>query len=422
MSLFPWQQTSLIERIRWLRYVLPPALILVVILYQLGIAQSLERNYGHVVHYGVEIGFYSLVGPVVTLFTLIWVERRLQEQGRLERQVQAHTQQLASLTAVSADAILSLDAQGQITSWNQGAERMLGYRESAIVGKPLRLLLPEVDNLADRLQKQGVVKGFETTAIANDSQTLTVELTQTRLVETDEESAASLIIMRDVTTRRERENIREEERARIARDLHDGVAQTLYFMALKADMIRQQVTQKPEWAAAELKEIGQTARGVIREVRRTIFALRPLNWSNDDFMPALVRFVEEFAEQTGWQMDVDIDDSDPTIPSRLEPTIFRLVQESLNNAAKHAEANHVWVSLEKVESGTMLYLLVRDDGCGFDPDKAANSGMGLNQMRERIAAVGGTLQLNSQLGKGTTMVAKLPVSRQAKGADRGRIR
>ena len=289
MSRVPWQQTTLIERIRWLRYILPPVLVLVVILYQLGVAQSLERNYGHAVHYGVEIGFYSLVGPAVTLLTLIWVERRLQKQARLERQVQAHTQQLASLTAISADAILSLDDQERITSWNRGAERMLGYHENVILGQFLSQLLLDADELAALLNKQGMVEGFETTAITSDGRRLTVELTQTRLVGVDEGSAASLIIMRDVTTRRERESIREEERARIARDLHDGVAQTLYFMALKADMARQQIREEPGRATAELKEIGRTARKVIREVRQTIFSLRPLDWSEGEFAPALTR-------------------------------------------------------------------------------------------------------------------------------------
>lgn len=415
MSPFPWQRTSLIERIRWLRYVLPPALILVVIVYQLGIAQSLERDYGHAVHYGVEIGFYSLVGPVVTLLTLIWVERRLRQQERLERQVQARTQQLASLTAVSADAILSLDSQGRITSWNQGAEQMLGYQSSTIVGQPLSQLLLDAETLAAQLQKHGAVRDFETTAIADDGRPLTVELTQTQLVKADEGSTASLIIMRDVTTRRERETIREEERARIARDLHDGVAQTLYFMALKADMARQQVTQKPEWVAAELKVIGQTTRQIIREVRRTIFALRPLNWSDGNFVSALTRFVEEFSEQAGWQVEIEIDEVGLTIPSRLEPTVFRLVQESLNNAAKHAEATRVWVALQRVEGNATLSLLVRDDGCGFDPDEITSSGLGLNQMRERVTAVGGTLQVDSKPGEGTIVIAQLPDLAQAKG-------
>ena len=357
MSIHLWQRRSLIERIRWLRYILPPTLVLMVVIYQLGVAQSLERNYGHAVHYGVEIGFYSLVGPVVTLFTLIWVERRLREKEQLERQVQARTQQLASLTAVSADAILSLDASGKITSWNRGAERMLGYQEDAIVGQPLNRLLADADVLAARLKEQGVVKGFEGTAIASDGRKPTVELTQTRLTEADEGATASLIIMRDVTTRREREAIREEERVRIARDLHDGVAQTLYFMALKADMIRHKVTQRPGWAAEELKEIGQTARQVIREVRRTIFALRPLNWSDDNFVGALAGFVEEFSEQAGWRVELDIDKSGPKIPSRLEPTLFRLVQESLNNTAKHADASRVWVTLQNVESDEPEWLL-----------------------------------------------------------------
>lgn len=415
MSPFPWQRTSLIERIRWLRYVLPPALILVVIVYQLGIAQSLERDYGHAVHYGVEIGFYSLVGPVVTLLTLIWVERRLRQQERLERQVQARTQQLASLTAVSADAILSLDSQGRITSWNQGAEQMLGYQSSTIVGQPLSQLLLDAETLAAQLQKHGAVRDFETTAIADVGRPLTVELTQTQLVKADEGSTASLIIMRDVTTRRERETIREEERARIARDLHDGVAQTLYFMALKADMARQQVTQKPEWVAAELKVIGQTTRQIIREVRRTIFALRPLNWSDGNFVSALTRFVEEFSEQAGWQVEIEIDEVGLTIPSRLEPTVFRLVQESLNNAAKHAEATRVWVALQRVEGNATLSLLVRDDGCGFDPDEITSSGLGLNQMRERVTAVGGTLQVDSKPGEGTIVIAQLPDLAQAKG-------
>jgi signal transduction histidine kinase len=186
-------------------------------------------------------------------------------------------------------------------------------------------------------------------------------------------------------------------------------------MALKADMTRRQIAQKPEWAATELKEIGKMARRVIREVRRTIFALRPLNWSVSNFVPTLTRFVEEFAEQIGWQMVVDIEDLDSKIPSRLEPTIFRLVQESLNNAAKHAEASHVWLSLQRLESDAILKLLIRDDGIGFDPKEVTNSGLGLNQMRERVTAVGGTLQVDSEPGEGTIVIAEIPISGRAKG-------
>jgi len=410
MSDFPRQQTSLIDRIRWLRYVLPPALVLMVVLYQLGVAQSLENNFGPLVHYGFEIGFYSLLGPIATLLTLIWVERKLLEQDRLERQVQARTQQLASLTAVSADAILSLDENNHITSWNQGAAMMLGYAETSMIGQPLVVLLPEAETLAKHLEEKGLVTGFETTALAKNDQPLTVELTQTRIFETDELSVASLIIMRDVTARSERRDIQEEERARIARDLHDGVAQTLYFMALKADMMRKQLVQKPEWVEVELNEIGKMARRVIREVRRTIFALRPLNWSKGEFTNALTLFIEEYSEQAGWQAEIAIESQGSTIPTRVELTIFRVVQESLNNAAKHAEASKVWLTLEDSQDGRALILVVGDDGRGFDLVNADSSGLGLVQMRERVAAIGGTLQLASQPGIGTTVTAQFPRS------------
>ncbi len=409
MAPISWQKSPLVDRIRWLRYFLPPVLVTIVIGYQLGIAQALERNYGHFVHYGVEIGFYSLTGPLVTWLTLVWVERRLKEKEALERTVQAQSQQLASLTAVSADAIFSLDAAGVITSWNRGAERMLGYAAAAMIGQPLTRLLPAADTLAARLRQEGVVQNFETTARAGDGRSLTVNLTQTRLAETNEASSASLIIMRDVTARREREAVLEEERARIARDLHDGVAQTLYFLALKADMIKQQIPDDTEQVLADLREIGQKARQVIREVRRTIFALRPLDWSDAGFKPALRQFVLDFAEQVGWQAAVAISD-DAVIPARLEPTIFRLVQESLNNVAKHARAAHVQAALESNPLARQITLTVQDDGGGFEPAVHSGRGMGLTQMRARVTAVAGTMQIQSQPGAGTQITVYLPLS------------
>lgn len=411
MSKFTWRQRSLIERVRWLRYAVPPVLVLVVVIYQLGITQWLERNYGHGFHYGFEIGFYSLVGPVATLFTLTWVEHRLKEREQLERQIQARTQQLASLTAVSADAILSLDGQGNVTSWNQGAEQMLGYTALEMLDRPMSDLLLEANALAERLSKQGSVQAFETTALSKDGRVLAVELTQTRLTKVDEISPASLIIMRDVTARHEREAVRKEERARIARDLHDGVAQTLYFMALKADMARQQFTRQPEQIAAELKEIGQTTRRVIREVRRTIFALRPLDWTADGFLPALHHFVLGFVEQVGWQAKIDIDEDNLDIPSRLEPAIFRLVQESLNNVAKHAQASKIKVKLFYDGSCEDLVIEVRDDGRGFEPTAVDRHGLGLRQMQNRVVSMGGDFQVSSAPGQGTLISARLPTAR-----------
>ena len=413
--MFVWKDLPLLTRIRRLRYSLPPFLALVVIGYQLGITRSLADTYGHLVHYSAEIAFYSLAGPVVTWLTLAWVEHRLAEKEALEKEIRAREQHLATLTAASADAILSLDGEERITSWNRGAERIFGYIAEDIIGQLLTTLLPEAVTLSERLHRDGVVQNFETMGLRRDGGKITVDLTQTLLGdEVDEinETPTSSLIMRDVTVRRERAAVLEEERGRIARDLHDGVAQTLYFLALKADMAALQISQNPDQVVADLKEIGQQARQIIREVRRTIFALRPLDWSEGGFLPALRRFVNDFAEQVGWQISFEADEVALTIPSGLEPTLFRLVQESLNNVAKHARARQVWLTLHQSKPPTDLVLTVRDDGQGITPEAENSSGLGLSQMQQRVKAIGGTFNLASEPGQGTIMNAQLPVVRR----------
>ncbi len=398
---------TLVEKIRLVRYILPVILVPIVVIYQLQVAFRLEQAYGHLVHYAAEIGFYSLVGPVVTWLTLIWVERKLAEKEALERQVRARTQQLASLTAVSPDAILSLDHKGRITSWNQGASRLFGYTAREIIGHEIDELLPDFANLEKKIRQGRTVQNLETSAMTSDGQLIRVDLTQTCLKDDPGEPPVSLLIIRDVTVRSERAAIVEEERSRIARDLHDSVAQTLYFLALKADMTRNLITSDPEQAVRNLKEIGNEARGAIRDVRRAIFGLKPLEWSEGGFVPALKQFVKDFAEQSGWRAVLDIPENGAKIPPRLEPTIFRLVQESLNNVAKHANARTVHVSLHHLDSPPGILLEVVDDGEGFEVE-SVRLGWGINQMKKRCMAAGGDLRIESSPTEGTRIRAEIP--------------
>lgn len=406
---FSWQKKPLVERIRLLRYILPGAIIIVVIVYQLLVARQLEEQFGHFVHYSVEISFYSLAGPAVTWMTLTWIERSLEEKETLERQVRSQTQQLASLASASADAIISLDSQRNILSWNRGARNLFGYLDNEIIGQPLKIILPDSLALEERIKRDGIVQDFETKALSKEGRLISVNLTQTQVENEIADNSVSLIIMRDITTLRERSAVLEEERSRIARDLHDGVAQTLYFLALKADMVSSNLQSENNQAAAELREMGKETRNVIRDIRRTIFALRPLDWSEQGFYLALRQFVEGFSEQVGWQVEFDID-SDLTLPSRLEPVVFRLVQESLNNVAKHADAENISVYLHKGEEGFLnISLRIVDDGIGFDLDQISNGGLGLGQMRQRTTAYGGVFNVHSQPGYGTTIDAQIPL-------------
>ncbi len=408
MMIERWRALPLIRRIRLLRYTLPLILIPIVIVYQLQVAFRLEEAYGHPIHYAAEIGFYSLVGPVVTWLTLIWVERRLAEKEALEQRVRASAEQLASLTAASPDAMLSLDEQGRILSWNQGAARLFEYSAEEIVGRPITDLLPESTVLFQKPREAGTLQNIETAAIPQHGPPVRVDLTQTRLNPVGASGPVSLLIMRDITVRTERAAILEEERGRIARDLHDGLAQTLYFLALKSDMAAGQVNQDPRSAVENLGEISGQARAAIRDVRRVIFGLKPMDWTESGFLPTLEQFVRDFCQEVKLAPELAIQVPEGTIPPRLEPTIFRLVQESLNNVAKHAGAERLAITLTVDPEATRVTLSIRDDGNGFDPSRK-KPGLGIGQMKARVEKLGGRLEVRSPGDGGTEICAEIPL-------------
>lgn len=200
-----------------------------------------------------------------------------------------------------------------------------------------------------------------------------------------------------------------EERARIARDIHDGIAQTLAFRRMRIDLWLDWLTSNPEQLRAELTELKHILRDQIADLRRVIFALRPIQFEELGFSAGLQRYVLEFAEQQGWQIDIDLSGIS-TFAADLEAVSFRIVQEALTNAAKHANAHAVIVALTQGNNG--IEISVCDNGRGFDPvsrPEEKPGHFGLRQMRERLAAVGGTLEIKSQLGHGTEIRAWLPV-------------
>ncbi|MFQ5435556.1 MAG: sensor histidine kinase, partial [Anaerolineae bacterium] len=115
-----------------------------------------------------------------------------------------------------------------------------------------------------------------------------------------------------------------------------------------------------------------------------------------------------YAEQLGWKAAVELDEK-IKLPTRLEPTIYRLIQESLNNIAKHAGAHCIWVSLSTSQDNAQYRLVIRDDGQGFNPEATPNHGLGLIQMQARAEAANGTLTITSDPETGTTIEACLPI-------------
>lgn len=201
------------------------------------------------------------------------------------------------------------------------------------------------------------------------------------------------------------------ERTRIARDLHDGVAQSLAFLRMRVALWDDWIEQDPQRLRDEFVAAKANLRSQIEELRRAIFALRPIELSQLGFAGALRRFVGEFAEQQDWELDLELSDLPPDLPHVLELAAFRFVQEGLNNIAKHAEATHVWVALRRRDDG--LQIIVRDNGVGFDPgavESEMSERIGLRQMRERATALDGHITVLSRKGAGAELRIWLPLA------------
>lgn len=201
-----------------------------------------------------------------------------------------------------------------------------------------------------------------------------------------------------------------DERNRIAREIHDGIAQSLAFTAMKLDLAERILERDPERVRSELVSAKTTLREQIKEVRRSIFALRPLNLERLGFLETMRQYVKDFGEQNSVKTTLEIV-GDAKLSPTNEAVMFRILQEALNNIAKHSRANKVFVNLSANSSGTSLS--VTDDGVGFDPAKLTGivssvGGLGLQQMRERIEARGGQFEYVSALGAGAKVSASLP--------------
>jgi len=208
----------------------------------------------------------------------------------------------------------------------------------------------------------------------------------------------------------------EEERRRVAYDIHDGLAQTA---AAAHHHLQACACQHPPGSPQgqeQLDEALELVRGVVGEARQVIYDLRPTVL--DDFgLAAAVRLQVETLQAEGWEVGLEEALGDERLPPEVETTLFRVAQEALTNVRKHARASRVRVALDR--SGNAVRLLVRDEGRGFQPDEATRSNgpgerVGLSGMRERVSLLGGRFELHSEPGSGTTVKAEveLPATRE----------
>jgi signal transduction histidine kinase len=198
----------------------------------------------------------------------------------------------------------------------------------------------------------------------------------------------------------------ELERTRLARELHDETGQALTSILLGLKPLEDALGDHPAHAA--LGGLREQVVSALQDVRRLAVELRPAVLDDFGLVPALERLTEAFAEQSEIRVDFHSALGELRLPGEVETAVYRVVQESLTNVLKHANAHNVSVSVARRESGVAA--VIEDDGSGFDQRTVNTEGIGLIGMRERLALIDGRLGIESRPGAGTTVVAEVPLT------------
>ena len=201
----------------------------------------------------------------------------------------------------------------------------------------------------------------------------------------------------------------EEERRRVAREIHDGPAQTLSNIVLRLEIAEKLLEFDPTRVKAELIDLKNLVRSNLQDIRRIIFDLRPMALDDLGIVPAISKYLDNFQENYGITCEFLIEGREKRLLPALEVALFRLIQEGMTNVAKHARSEKVDISLIYQEDWTIAR--IQDYGKGFEVNFALTTPgehFGLIGMRERVEMFSGRFSIQSNLGKGTTIELAIP--------------
>lgn len=201
----------------------------------------------------------------------------------------------------------------------------------------------------------------------------------------------------------------EEERRRVARDIHDGPAQALANVVFRVEVCERLLDSDLARAKVELNDLRDQVRSVLKDTRKLIFGLRPMTLDDLGLSPTIRRLLDSMQERTGVFGEVRISGQERRLETHVEVGLFRVIQEALTNVEKHAQATTVRIRLDFRHN--TIAVLLEDDGKGFALSESVGAEhFGLTGMKERISLIGGEIKISSHLGKGTKIYVNVPFS------------
>ncbi|HTH51143.1 MAG TPA: PAS domain S-box protein, partial [Pyrinomonadaceae bacterium] len=350
------------------------------------------------------------------------------------KQSELATERLAAIVHYSQDAVIGLDLQGMITSWNQGAEKIFEYTEAEAVGQSIMMLLPEErwpeeSEIFNRIRSGEMIQHFETVRLRKDGTALEISLSISPVRDANGQIIGASKIGRDITHRkradaaiRSRETLariveaQEAERSRIARDLHDRLGQQLTGLRLKLESIKP-IAGDNQRIIEVIDQACEQAKQMDTDMSLLAWEMRPVSLESHGLHEVLGSFVRDWSKSHGIEAEFQCISRNGRLSPELETNLYRIVQEALNNILKHADATEVSVTLN--QNDREMVLVIEDNGRGFDHETTAASptgGLGLVGMRERATVLGGRIEIESKPGAGTAVYARIPFSDAPKRA------
>lgn len=350
-----------------------------------------------------------------------------------KKELKEREQIFAAAIKCTDDAVVLADEKGVITFLNPAAERLIGCPVSRAVNQPLSAII-RLSDVADGLD--GIFRAAARGAFIHESQLLTaagselpVEICASIVRDEVGSAMGTVLVFRDVTARKQQEAAlrrsqaelrslaghleaaREDERARIAREIHDEFGQLLtgfkFDLAWLEKKLAVPETPRPVMLD-KVKGVTTLLGEMMQSVRRISTELRPGVLDDLGLVAAVEWQAKEFESRTGIKTQVVANIPDQPLPQELATALFRVLQESLTNVARHAEAKSVRVKLFEEES--RIILQVRDDGRGISDAELAKTGVfGLMGMRERIIPLRGQCEIRGAPGNGTTVFIAVPL-------------
>ncbi len=355
------------------------------------------------------------------------VVRNITERKQAQNELISREKRFRALIEESSDVIALVDREGIIRYTGPSVSKVLGYTAEELIERNTFELIHPFDlnsikeMLAGILSEPSKIGNAEIRIRHKNGSWCWIEGVGKNML--DEPAVNAIVVnFRDITDRRVAEemlrqlpiriiNAQETERRRVARDLHDSVNQILSSVKFRMESVEEKVHRKDDPLRIEVANAKLSLEKAMQEVRRISRNLRPSELDDLGVIPAVRSMCEEFKEVTKIDVDLKFSRLPETLSPEIEVTMYRIIQEALNNTAKHSEASRLSIHCAKDRSS--LTIKIKDNGKGFDQHDHAlnaseNSGMGLLNMKERAAFIGGTVSIRSSPRKGMEIKVQLP--------------